>query len=320
MPPVQLLICGAGQDAIPLAQYAAQLGWQTLIADHREAFLTPERFPEPARLFTTRPEDLATQFTPDARTVAVIMTHHAGYDRDYLRVLLPSDTAYIGLLGPKRRGERLLNELRDTGFCPELEQLARLRSPAGLDIGAETPEEIAVSLIAEIQAGLVARVGRACMERNGKSDRRREEPREQASKTEAGCGRSTFRTPARRDEAVHKKDVGSQRFPTNGRRSQRPAALPRERQVDRRTKKNAASAMVATMALSGPGSGKSNPSVRSVVGAETVRGAGVVGAATLRRLGRAEQFPISSLREQDRRVRLLRRHVRHSLSIARGDM
>ena len=167
LPPAQLLICGAGQDAIPLAQCAAQIGWQAVIADHREAFLTPERFPAPARLIMTRPENLFAQFLPDARTVTVIMTHHAGHDRDYLRLLLPSGAAYIGLLGPKRRGERLLNELHGAGFCPEVEQLARLRSPAGLDIGAETPEEIAVSLIAEIQAALAGRPGGALRERNG---------------------------------------------------------------------------------------------------------------------------------------------------------
>ena len=167
LPPVQLLICGAGQDAIPLAQCAAALGWRTIIADHRESFLTSDRFPAPAKRIETRPENLRDHFIPDARTVAVIMTHHAGHDRDYLRLLLPSDVAYIGLLGPKRRGERLLNELRESGFCPELEHLARLRSPAGLDIGAESPEEIAVSLIAEIQAALAGRPGGALRERGG---------------------------------------------------------------------------------------------------------------------------------------------------------
>lgn len=166
-PPVQLLICGAGQDAIPLAQSAAALGWQAVIADHREAFLTAERFPAPAALIATRPENLFADFTPDARTVAVIMTHHAGQDRVYLRLLLASDAAYIGLLGPKRRGECLLNELRGEGFHPKLKQLARLRSPAGLDIGAETPEEIAIALIAEIQAALTNRPGGALRERSG---------------------------------------------------------------------------------------------------------------------------------------------------------
>ena len=95
------------------------------------------------------------------------MTHHAGHDRSYLRLLLPSAAAYIGLLGPKRRGEKLLNELRAEGFCPKPEQLARLRSPAGLDIGAETPEEIAVALIAEIQAALAGRPGGALRARPG---------------------------------------------------------------------------------------------------------------------------------------------------------
>ena len=167
LPPIQLLICGAGQDAIPLAQCAAALGWQPVIADHREAFLTAERFPEPARQILTRPENLAQSFLPDARTVAVIMTHHAGHDRDYLRLLLPSAAAYIGLLGPKRRGERLLNELQDAGYCAEPAQSARLHSPAGLDIGAETPEEIALALTAEIQAVLNRRAGGALRERGG---------------------------------------------------------------------------------------------------------------------------------------------------------
>ena len=166
-PALRLLICGAGQDAIPLAQCAAQMQWEVYVTDHREAFLTAERFPRLAGHFLTRPEDWQDASWPDSRTVAMIMTHHAGHDREYLRLLLPSEAAYIGLLGPKRRGERLLDELRAEGFCPTPEHLARLRSPAGLDIGAETPEEIAIALIAEIQAALNKRPGSALRERSG---------------------------------------------------------------------------------------------------------------------------------------------------------
>ena len=166
-PPVRLLVCGAGQDAIPLAQAASLLGWQTLIADHRPAFLTAERFPAASELLETRPEQLLEHIAPDARTVAVIMTHNFGHDRTCLQRLLPSAACYIGLLGPKRRAERMLRELHESGLTLEPGQLKRLYNPAGLDIGAETPEEIALAIVAEIQAHLAGRTGRPLRERGG---------------------------------------------------------------------------------------------------------------------------------------------------------
>lgn len=166
-PPVALLLCGAGQDAVPLAQMARGLGWQVTVLDHRLALLTPERFPGIEALRVSSPTRLCETFRPDRRTAAVLMTHSYTHDLDWLSVLLPTPLSYIGLLGPQKRAERLLSDLYQDGMVPDRERLARVHSPVGLDIGAETPEEIALSILAEIQAVLSQRAGGFLRERNG---------------------------------------------------------------------------------------------------------------------------------------------------------
>src|SRR5207253_2012559 len=101
-PPIALLLCGAGQDAIPLAQTAALMGWQVLVTDHRAAMLTSERFPGAAALLTTPPECLHEHILLDERTAAVVMTHNTSHDLAWLQQLLPSPLPYIGLLGPRK--------------------------------------------------------------------------------------------------------------------------------------------------------------------------------------------------------------------------
>lgn len=166
-PPVSLLLFGAGTDAIPLARIAADLGWQISVYDHRPAFLTSERFVDADRLVLHNDENPIEQLSSDPRTVAVIMTHNYQHDGRILSHLLKSNVAYIAALGPKRRTEQLLGEIAANGENFTEEQLAILYAPAGLDIGADTPEAIALSIVAEIQSVLKTREGGHLRNRQG---------------------------------------------------------------------------------------------------------------------------------------------------------
>ena len=152
-PPLRLVICGAGHDAAPLVRAAAGLGWSPVVVDDRPAFRTHERFAEAARFVPVeRPEDVAQVAPLDERTFVVVMTHNFLRDKDYLRSLLGSPVRFIAMLGPSARTQRLLTELREEGVAIGEEDLARIHGPAGLDLGAEGPEEIAAAIVAEIVA------------------------------------------------------------------------------------------------------------------------------------------------------------------------
>ena len=166
-PPLSLLFFGAGSDAIPLANIASDLGWQVSVFDHRPMFLTSERFAEADRLVLHNDERPIESLRGDSRTVAVIMTHNYEHDAKILSHLLKSGAVYIGALGPKRRTERLLGDLTANGDRFTEEQLAKLYSPAGLDIGADTPEAIALSIVAEIQSVVKDRNGGHLRDRSG---------------------------------------------------------------------------------------------------------------------------------------------------------
>jgi len=167
-PPLPLTIFGAGDDAIPLAQMAKLLGWHVTVIDARPAYAAPGRFPTADAVHCLRPEALPTSqqvvFPPES--MIMIMTHNFTHDLALLRVLAPRSPRYIGILGPKSRTQRLLDDLAEDGVTFSEETLARLHGPAGLDIGAETPEEIAVSIIGEMQAVLSQRQGGALRDRN----------------------------------------------------------------------------------------------------------------------------------------------------------
>lgn len=161
--PVAVLLFGAGADAVPFVRIAAELGWQVTVHDHRPAFLTEARFPAANKLVPQIVDELPV-IDADGRTAAVVMTHNYTRDKLILPPLLHSNVFYIGALGPKRRTEQLLEEIGGT-FTPE--QLARLYAPAGLDIGADTPEGIALSIIGEIQTVHSARNGGHLRNRQG---------------------------------------------------------------------------------------------------------------------------------------------------------
>lgn len=174
-PPVELLIFGAGHDAIPVVHFAKQLGWQVTVIDNRTGDPTRDRFPNADKIILCNPQDLWAHITLNPRMVAVVMTHRYLHDLALLRTLLLSPLRYVGMLGPKTRQERLLQDLQTSGFIPTLDQLCRLYGPVGLNIGADTPEEIALAIVAEIQAVIANRCGNSLRESAGSIHRPSEE-------------------------------------------------------------------------------------------------------------------------------------------------
>lgn len=143
-PPLLVAVCGDGPDTVPLLALAEAMGWVA----------------RPVR----KDEELPRL---DARSAAVVMTHNYPRDLALLGALLGTPARYIGVLGPRRRTERLLNDLAEGGVHPQPAQLARLFAPVGLDIGAEAPEEIALAILAEVRAAFAGRPGGRLRERPG---------------------------------------------------------------------------------------------------------------------------------------------------------
>lgn len=164
-PPLCLAIFGAGDDAIPLVRMAKEFGWRVVVVDPRAAFATRERFSEADQVLVKPAEDVAS-LEWDAATVVVVMTHHYRFDLPILRALLPAGFSYLGLLGPKKRAEKICDELTAEGLTITAEMRRRLHAPVGLDLGGGSPEEVALAIIAEIQAALGGRDARPLRERN----------------------------------------------------------------------------------------------------------------------------------------------------------
>jgi xanthine dehydrogenase accessory factor len=158
-PAVSLVIFGAGNDAIPLVQFASVLGWYITLVDGRANYAVADRFPLAKKIIIAKPEHALLQLTLDDRTVVILMTHNYNYDMAMLRQLLPLELPYVAALGPKKRLERMLDELQNEGMEITPGQLASVYGPAGLDIGSENSDEIALSVIAEMQAVLAKRKG-----------------------------------------------------------------------------------------------------------------------------------------------------------------
>lgn len=158
-PPVSLVVVGAGNDAVPMMHIADTLGWDVRIVDGRNTHARPERFVAACQILVSKPEAVLDQLPMDGRTVFVMMTHNYNYDLSMLRALLPTQTPYIGMLGPKKKLDRMLDELRQEGMQLDEAILLKVYGPTGLEIGAETPEAIALSIIAEIQAVVEGKAG-----------------------------------------------------------------------------------------------------------------------------------------------------------------
>ena len=149
-PPIQLVICGNGHDVVPLVGIARELGWQVKLLDPKVEEV---------------PVDL--RFRSGSRTAVAIMTHNYWHDVKFMRQFLTSDVAYIGLLGPKYRAQKILEEILATGPLPDDSQCSKVHAPIGLDIGAEAEAEIALSIVSEIQSVLHQRFGSSLRHRDG---------------------------------------------------------------------------------------------------------------------------------------------------------
>jgi xanthine dehydrogenase accessory factor len=158
-PPVRLVIAGAGNDVKPLVDMGALLGWELIIADGRKTHATHKRFPNAKEVLVIKAAELTNAVSPDRYTVYALMTHNYNYDLEALKILLTIDPVYIGILGPRKKFDRMLNDLANDQINITAEQLEYIHTPIGLDIGAETSEEIAVSILAEIKAVLSGRKG-----------------------------------------------------------------------------------------------------------------------------------------------------------------
>jgi xanthine dehydrogenase accessory factor len=181
VPPLRLLVCGAGHDAIPLVRFAAELGWRVEVADDRVAFLKPHRFPGAVRFVKAEPIDAAAEAAVDERTYVVVMSHNFLRDKDYLRSFLGTPARYIGMLGPAARLERLLEDLRRDGYQAEPQDLEVVHGPAGLDLGGDGPEEVAWAIVGEILARSKGRDGGSLRERRGPIHDRPRTPEESLS-------------------------------------------------------------------------------------------------------------------------------------------
>ncbi|HZF26599.1 MAG TPA: XdhC family protein [Steroidobacteraceae bacterium] len=154
-PPPHVLILGGGPDAVPVVRAATDLGWHVSVYDHRPAYATSEHFAGAAQVIAAPTDQLASRVDLSRYEAVVVMSHHLPSDLDYLRQLASSAIRYIGLLGPHERRRRLAAELGSLAAGLE----GRLRGPTGLDIGARTPEAIALAIVAEIHAVLAGRDG-----------------------------------------------------------------------------------------------------------------------------------------------------------------
>jgi len=172
-PPVSLVVVGAGNDVIPVVKMAEMLGWQSTVLDGRPMYASRERFPMPTcQVFHSKAEQVLDRVQIDNRTVFVLMSHNYNYDLAVLKVLLQHPLIYIGILGPHKKMKMMMDDLVANDIHLTDAQKETIHGPVGLHIGAETAEEIAVSIIAEIQAKLTATDTRPLKEKQDAIHRR----------------------------------------------------------------------------------------------------------------------------------------------------
>ena len=167
IPSPLLVIFGAGQDAVPLVHLAKEIGFRVEVFDWRAAYFANNRFAKADAIHVGRPETIFRHVTFDKDTNVVIMSHNFLADLECFKQLIASPIQYLGLMGPKKRAQRMLDELAREGIIPVSDELEKLHNPVGLDIGAEYPEEIALAIIAEIQSVLRSRPAHSLRAKNG---------------------------------------------------------------------------------------------------------------------------------------------------------
>lgn len=150
LPPPHLVVIGAVHIAIPLVTFGQTLGYRTTVIDARAQFATDERFPHADRLIEAWPDEALNQLNLHPGVAAVCLAHDPKFEDPAMEVLLRSDAGYIGAVGSRNTSTERRERLKATGFTDE--QLDRIHGPVGLNIGGKTPEEIALSIMAEIVA------------------------------------------------------------------------------------------------------------------------------------------------------------------------
>jgi xanthine dehydrogenase accessory factor len=154
-PPPRLLVYGAVDTAEAMCRAAKLLGWQALVADARAKFATAERIPSADEIVVAWPEEAIAEVAPDHSTAVVVLTHDDKFDVPALKAALATEAFYVGALGSRRNQERRRERLLEAGVSED--DLERISGPCGLDIGAESQPETALSILAEI---LAVRMGR----------------------------------------------------------------------------------------------------------------------------------------------------------------
>jgi len=166
-PAAELVIAGAGNDAFPLVEIANITGFHTTIVDGRKTHANTQRFPTVKQVIVGKPAEAVQQLNINEQTIFVLMSHNYNYDLGMLRQLIKQPCRYIGILGPRKKLEKMLLELASEGMNITPTDKEKIYGPVGLDIGAETAEEIALSIIAEIKAVLCNKSGHTLRNKNG---------------------------------------------------------------------------------------------------------------------------------------------------------
>lgn len=166
-PSLSLIIFGGGFDARPVSELAKSLGWNVSVTDECVAHIAPIFFPTADKLSLCQREFIDRDFDITPYTACVLMSHNYEYDRDVLKKLLNTNSPYIGILGPRKRFDKMQEEFNASGIKLTDFDLQRIHSPIGLDIGAEAPDEIALSIVSEIQSKFANRSGGFLKYHNG---------------------------------------------------------------------------------------------------------------------------------------------------------
>ncbi|NMM48303.1 XdhC family protein [Marinigracilibium pacificum] len=167
-PPVQLVIVGAGNDAQILARQADILGWKVVVTDGRSSHANESRFGSSCQIIVSKPEETLDNISIDGRSYFVLMSHNYNYDLAVLKLLIYNETIpYIGILGPKKKFTRMVDELKSEGIEIMTSVLNKIHSPVGLQLGAETPAEIGLSILSEIQSVITNTNARFLKDKDG---------------------------------------------------------------------------------------------------------------------------------------------------------
>jgi xanthine dehydrogenase accessory factor len=158
-PSISLMIFGGGFDARPVSALAKSLGWEVMVTDECVAHIAPVFFPTVDKIALCQRAFIDQEFDISKFTACVLMSHNYEYDRDVLKKIVKTESPYIGMLGPRKRFDKMLEEFAASGLILSENELNRIHSPIGLDIGAETPDEIALSIVSEIQTVFANREG-----------------------------------------------------------------------------------------------------------------------------------------------------------------